>query len=68
MQNVAEQCAVAHKAAGVQQGGSFVSVVLDVSDRNQIASFLEKVPANLRSIDILGKECKVMRPPASLLR
>ncbi|KAF8559560.1 NAD(P)-binding protein [Imleria badia] len=53
LQTVAEQCAAAHKAAGVQQGGSFVPIALDVSDKNQIASFLEKVPDKLRNIDVL---------------
>lgn len=63
LQNVAEQCVAAHKAAGVQQGGNFVSVVLDVSDKNQIASFLEKVPTELRNIDVLGKHHKAINPP-----
>ena len=55
LQNVAEQCVAAHKAAGVQHGGSFVPIVLDVSDKNQIASFFDKVPAELRNIDVLGR-------------
>ncbi|KAI9566444.1 NAD(P)-binding protein [Boletus coccyginus] len=53
LRNVAEKCAAAHKAAGVQQGGRFVPIALDVSDRDQIASFLHKVPAELRNIDVL---------------
>ncbi|KAG6376133.1 NAD(P)-binding protein [Boletus reticuloceps] len=53
LQNVVVQCAAAHKAAGAQQGGRFVPIVLDVTDKNQIASFLNKVPNELRSIDIL---------------
>lgn len=56
LQNVAEQCAAAHRAAGVQQGGKFVSIALDVSDKNQIASFLEKIPTALRDVDVLGKQ------------
>ncbi|KAG8217500.1 NAD(P)-binding protein [Butyriboletus roseoflavus] len=53
LQNVAEQCAAAHRAAGVQQGGNFVSIALDVSDKSQIASFLAKIPTALRNIDVL---------------
>ncbi|KAN0077304.1 hypothetical protein V8E55_011159 [Tylopilus felleus] len=53
LQNVAEQCTAAHKAAGIQQGGKFVPITLDVSDKNQIASFLEKIPQDLRNIDVL---------------
>ncbi|KAH0830551.1 NAD(P)-binding protein [Lanmaoa asiatica] len=47
LQKVAEECAAAYSAAGIQQGGKFVSIALDVSDKNQIASFLEKVPTEL---------------------
>ncbi|KAG9318464.1 NAD(P)-binding protein [Chiua virens] len=53
LQSVAEQCATAHKEAGVQHGGKFVPIVLDVSDKNQIASFADKIPAELRNIDVL---------------
>jgi hypothetical protein len=68
LQNVAEQCAAAHKAAGVQQGGSFVPIALDVSDKNQIASFLDKIPTDLRNIDVLGRgHHRHMLPPISIL-
>ncbi|KIJ17393.1 hypothetical protein PAXINDRAFT_73466 [Paxillus involutus ATCC 200175] len=50
---VAEECATAHKEAGVQHGGNFVTISLDISDKNQVASFLEKVPTELRDIDVL---------------
>ncbi|KIJ69445.1 hypothetical protein HYDPIDRAFT_106060 [Hydnomerulius pinastri MD-312] len=53
LKKVAEECASAHKEAGVQQGGKFVTIALDVSDKNQIASFLDKIPTELRSIDVL---------------
>lgn len=63
MQNVAEQCTAAHREAGVQHGGKFASIALDVSDKNQIASFLEKVPAELRNVDVLGKQRRRSHAP-----
>ena len=51
---VAEACKAAHKESGVQAGGKFAVVQLDVSDRKQIASFVEKIPEDLRKVDILG--------------
>ncbi|KAF9227943.1 NAD(P)-binding protein [Gyrodon lividus] len=53
LEKVAEKCAAAHKEAGVQHGGKFVAIALDVSDKTQIASFLEKVPTEIRNIDVL---------------
>lgn len=54
LKSVAEACAAAHKESGLQQGGKFATVPLDVSDKKQIATFLEKVPEELRKVDILG--------------
>ena len=54
LKSVAEACAAAHKESGLQQGGKFATVQLDVGDRKQIASFLDKVPEELRKIDVLG--------------
>ena len=51
---VAEACKAAHKESGVQAGGKFAVVQLDISDRKQIASFVEKIPEDLRKVDILG--------------
>ena len=51
---VAEACTAAHKESGLQQGGKFATVQLDVADKKQIASFIDKIPQDLRSIDILG--------------
>ena len=48
--------AAAHKESGLQAGGKFASVALDVGDKTQVASFLERVPADLRQIDILGAD------------
>ncbi|PSR74906.1 hypothetical protein PHLCEN_2v9440 [Hermanssonia centrifuga] len=50
---VTEACVAAHKEAGVQGGGKFAAVQLDVSDRKQIASFFERVPEDLKKVDIL---------------
>ena len=55
LKSVAEACAAAHKESGVQQGGQFATIQLDVADKKQIASLLDKVPQNLRNIDILGE-------------
>ncbi|OJT06075.1 NADP-dependent 3-hydroxy acid dehydrogenase [Trametes pubescens] len=53
LKSVAEACTAAHKASGLQQGGKFVTVPLDVSDKKQIATFLDNVPEELRKVDIL---------------
>jgi len=55
LEKVRQQCVAAHQGAGVQHGGQFVTIPLDVSDKNQIASLPNKIPADLRNIDILGK-------------
>lgn len=54
LKSVAEACTAAHKESGLQQGGKFVTVPLDVSDKKQIATFLDNVPEELRKVDILG--------------
>jgi len=53
LQKVADQCTTAYRESGLQHGGKFATVQLDVSDRSQIDGLLEKVPADLREIDIL---------------
>jgi len=62
LSKVAQQCVTAHKESGIQQGGSFASIQLDVSDKQQIASLWSKVPQGLRNIDILGMSPKVIIP------
>ena len=52
---VSEACVAAHKESGVQQGGKFATVQLDVSDKQQVASLLDRIPQDLREIDILGE-------------
>lgn len=46
-------CKDAHKTAGVQQGGNFAVVQLDVSDSKQVNSFFNQVPESLKKVDIL---------------
>lgn len=53
LQKVVERCVAAHREAGAQCGGKFVAIPFDVSDKNQVASFPDKIPAELRRIDIL---------------
>lgn len=53
LQKVADECTAAHKEAGLQHGGKFVTVQLDVSDRSQIDGFLERIPIDLREVDVL---------------
>ncbi|KAI0082679.1 NAD(P)-binding protein [Panus rudis PR-1116 ss-1] len=53
LQAVADQCAKAHKEAGLQQGGKFAVVQLDVADKKQISTLLERIPEDLRKVDVL---------------
>jgi len=50
---VTDACHAAHKEAGLSQGGKFASVQLDVSDKIQVAKLWEKVPQELRDVDVL---------------
>ena len=54
LEKVAEAARAAHKASGVQQGGTVATIQLDVSDRAQVAALWSKVPPDLRNVDILG--------------
>lgn len=49
-----DACVAAHKESGLDQGGKFASVQLDVSDKAQVALLWDKVPQDLRSVDVLG--------------
>jgi 3-hydroxy acid dehydrogenase/malonic semialdehyde reductase len=55
LKQVAEQCHAAYKESGLSQGGKFATVQLDVSDKAQVAAFWDKVPNDMRDVDILGK-------------
>ncbi|TCD69711.1 hypothetical protein EIP91_006478 [Steccherinum ochraceum] len=50
---VAEHCTAAHKQSGVQAGGKFAVVQLDVADKKQVAGLFDQIPAELKDIDIL---------------
>lgn len=47
-------CEAAHKEAGVQAGGKFAAIKLDVSDKSAVADLWKEVPQDLRDVDILG--------------
>jgi len=53
LKEVTNTCIDAHKQSGVQAGGKFAAVQLDVSDKAQVASLWDKVPQDLRDVDIL---------------
>ncbi|THU90711.1 NAD(P)-binding protein [Dendrothele bispora CBS 962.96] len=50
---VAQQCAAAHKESGLSQGGKFATVQLDVSDKTSVASLWDKIPQDLKDVDVL---------------
>ncbi|CCA67121.1 probable NADP(+)-dependent dehydrogenase acting on 3-hydroxy acids [Serendipita indica DSM 11827] len=50
---VLESLKAAHKESGVQAGGKFAAVQLDVSNREDVNSLWTKVPQELREVDIL---------------
>ncbi|KAG5643486.1 hypothetical protein DXG03_000874 [Asterophora parasitica] len=53
LQKVSDACVAAHKESGLQQGGKFASVQLDVSDKAQVAALWDKVPQDLQDVDVL---------------
>ncbi|KAL0946919.1 hypothetical protein HGRIS_013080 [Hohenbuehelia grisea] len=53
LQKVAEACASAHSEAKVTEGGKFATIQADVADKAQVASLLEKIPKDLRNVDVL---------------
>jgi len=55
LETVSNACSIAHKESGLQQGGRFATVQMDVSQKDQVATLWDKVPQDLRNIDILGK-------------
>ncbi|KAJ7219253.1 hypothetical protein GGX14DRAFT_435347 [Mycena pura] len=50
---VQQACVDAHKASGLDKGGQFASIQLDVSDKTAVANLWSKVPSSLRNVDIL---------------
>lgn len=57
---VSDACIAAHKESGLQQGGKFAAVQLDVSDQTQVAALWDKVPQDLRIVDVLGEDERFM--------
>ncbi|KAG8863110.1 hypothetical protein FRB96_009291 [Tulasnella sp. 330] len=53
LKQVAAACTAAHKESGVEGGGQFVTIKLDVSDRPQVQTFMDNVPMGLKEVDIL---------------
>jgi 3-hydroxy acid dehydrogenase/malonic semialdehyde reductase len=53
LDKVNDACVAAHKDSGLQQGGTFATIQLDVADKKQIAALWTKVPQELRDVDIL---------------
>jgi len=50
---VSDACIAAHKESGIQQGGKFATVQMDISQKDQVATLWDKVPQDLRNVDIL---------------
>jgi len=53
LKDVSDACIAAHKESGLQQGGKFATIQMDVSQKDQVATLWDKVPQDLRNIDIL---------------
>jgi len=53
LEKVKEACVAAHKESGVQAGGKFASVQLDVGDKQQVSTLFDRVPAELKTVDVL---------------
>jgi len=53
LKDVTNACIAAHKESGLQQGGKFATVQMDVSQKDQVATLWDKVPQGLRNVDIL---------------
>ncbi|GAA5925424.1 uncharacterized protein JCM15063_005023 [Sporobolomyces koalae] len=53
LDQVAELAKQAHLEGQTGKGGQFVTLTLDVSDRNAVKGLLDRIPQELRNIDIL---------------
>jgi 3-hydroxy acid dehydrogenase / malonic semialdehyde reductase len=47
----------AHGQSGIQAGGKFAAVQMDIAKLQDVQSLWTKVPEELRQVDILGKRC-----------
>jgi 3-hydroxy acid dehydrogenase/malonic semialdehyde reductase len=57
---VADACIASHIESGLQQGGQVATVQIDVSQKDQVAALWDKVPGNLRDVDILDADIEGM--------
>lgn len=53
LDKVAELAKEAHLEGKTGKGGKFVTLTLDVSDKSAVKGLLERIPQELRDIDIL---------------
>ncbi|TNY22175.1 NAD-P-binding protein [Rhodotorula diobovata] len=53
LDEVARAAAQAHKEGGTGKGGTFVTLTLDMQDRKAIKGLLDRVPDELRNVDVL---------------
>lgn len=66
LEEVLEQVKAAYRESGVQSGGKFAAITLDVSKRDEVAALWSKVPDDLRNVDILGTIMLPSPSPMSL--
>lgn len=64
LEGVLEQVKAAYRGSGVQSGGKFAAITLDVSKRDEVAALWSQVPNDLRNVDILGT---IVLPSSSLM-
>ncbi|KAG9226329.1 hypothetical protein CCMSSC00406_0003208 [Pleurotus cornucopiae] len=65
LKSVADACVAAHKESGVAQGGKFATIQADVADKEQVASILDKIPSDLRAVDVLVNNAGQVSYPRS---
>ena len=63
LKSVSEACVAAHKESGVPRGGNIATVQLDVSDKSQVAGLWQKIPPELRNVDVLGAQFSLILIP-----
>lgn len=55
LERVLQDVKDAYSQSGSTAGGKFATAVVDVSKREEVHSLLDKVPEELRNVDILGE-------------
>jgi len=51
--SIKEACIAAHREGGLNAGGQFATIILDVGDRQAVNTLWDKVPTALRNVDVL---------------